>query len=151
MWKFWASWCRFKFGAPWITASMHSAFTVYLKAGLNRAEARMFAECRESYKNHVVDQRTPIRLVFRETGTGICYIRYDIIYPRTLVVTGDLGCAICTPDGWNAYADRNLRDIWEDGDGIFDIGMVIALRSVYHLLGIQMAMALVEVPLGEPR
>lgn len=180
---------------------------------------------RESYEKHVVTEHTMTRLVFREPGTNNCYIRYDIVGPRTLVVTGDLGCAVyqwsseigfawlgglsldyfvgkcqASEEGrdfktwdneaakerfeqlranleedqrkeldafleengpefrgalenrheWNLFADANLRTFWEDMDGMFDIGMTTALRAVYHLEGLRMAMALVRAAESSP-
>ena len=39
---------------------------------------------------------------------------------------------------WNRFADASLRLVWEDLDGLIDIGMVTAFRAVCHWTAIRL-------------
>jgi hypothetical protein len=42
---------------------------------------------------------------------------------------------------WNRFADEELREVWEDLEGILDIGLTTTLRAIAHWRGIVLALA----------
>lgn len=54
--------------------------------------------------------------------------------------------ALDSSDGWASFVDSELREIWEDPDGIFDIGWIFPIRAVAHWRGLQLAQARLSVP-----
>lgn len=171
----------------------------------------------EILAKHVVESISATELVFRESGTGCGFMRYNIIGERNLVVTGDLGDAVyewssritfawlggldsdyfigkCVAseygrryedwsreaaaerfasrveslddasvvkvkaimdecDGnammesageWNAFAYRDLQDVWADLEGLWNIGMVTSIRALCHAEGLRLAMRMQE-------
>lgn len=57
---------------------------------------------------------------------------------RQEISRDDLNDAMFSPETWAAFADRELRDIWDDLDGIWDIGWVVPLRALAHWRGLQL-------------
>ena len=50
---------------------------------------------------------------------------------------GDL--ALLSEGEWHSWLSRNVYEISDDGDGLWDIGMVTALRCRAHLIGLRLA------------
>jgi len=50
----------------------------------------------------------------------------------------ELNNAMFSQYEWAAFADRELREVWDDLDGIWDIGWVVPVRAVAHWRGLQL-------------
>lgn len=50
----------------------------------------------------------------------------------------ELNKALSTREGWIEFADLSLRQVWDDLDGIWDIGWVVPQRAIAHCYGLQL-------------
>ena len=76
-----------------------------------------FADLRKSYAEHDPERVALLDKIIEETH----------------------GVPFDNRGAWNAYADTELRQVWEDLDGVFDIGQTIAYLAVCHWTGLRLA------------
>ncbi len=57
---------------------------------------------------------------------------------RREISRDELNAAMFSQYEWGAFADRELREVWDDLDGIWDIGWLVPLRAIAHWRGLQL-------------